>query len=388
MNIHEYQSKQLLCSFGVKVPESRIAKLDDDIEKLSTSLADQSWIVKAQVHAGGRGKAGGIIRVENRQNLASAVNQMLGTELITTQTAEIGLPINSVLIEEALEIQREIYIAMLVDRAKKRLAIIASAEGGMDIEQVAKETPEKIITTYIHPASGLQSNQIRSIAYQLNLQKDQIKELHVILSGIYDLFHAKDCSLIEINPLVVQKNGELIALDAKINFDENALFRHQDIVQLRDVSQEISSEADAKELGLNYVKLDGDIGCIVNGAGLAMATMDLIKHHGGEPANFLDVGGGVSQGKVSEAFKLVLSDKNVNAIFVNIFGGIVRCDLIAQGIIDALQDITLKVPVVVLLQGTNADEGKQLLQGISPNIIPASNLSEGAEQSIEQAKSR
>ena len=385
MHIHEYQAKALFKEFSIPVLTSQLVKMGDDIKSLSESIEKRTWIAKAQVHAGGRGKAGGIVRVEDPNELIATLSNMLGTSLVTKQTGKAGLPINAVLLEEIIEIDREIYLALLVDRETRQIAIIASAEGGVDIEQVALKTPEKIITHFIHPAAGLQPNQIRNIGYASKLDKPQIKQLQEILFNLYNLFVSNDCSLVEINPLVVDGSGNLVALDAKINLDDNALYRHQTTQELRDVSQENKAEAHAKELGLNYVKLNGNIGCIVNGAGLAMGTMDLVKHHGGEPANFLDVGGGTTQGKVTEAFKLVLSDKDVKAIFVNIFGGIVRCDLIAQGIIDAIQDIALQVPVIVLLQGTNATAGKKLLENKSKHIIPANTLAEGAQQAVRQA---
>ena len=388
MNIHEYQAKALFASRGIPVLASHLIQQGDDVVSICKTIDKKAWIVKAQVHAGGRGKGGGIVKIDDPSQLKSVVTKMLGTKLVTKQTGATGLPINAVLLEEIIGIEREIYLALLVDRDSKKIAIIASAEGGMDIEQVALKTPEKIITQYIHPAAGIQSNQIRSIGYALQLKKDQIKQLHEILVKLYKLFLSNDCSLVEINPLIVDKNNNLVALDAKINFDSNALYRQAEIEKLRDVSQEEKSEADAKELGLNYVKLDGNIGCIVNGAGLAMATMDLVKHHGGEPANFLDVGGGTTQGKVSQAFKLVLSAPNVNSIFVNIFGGIVRCDLIAQGILDAIKEVELQTPVTVLLQGTNAEEGKALLENQSAEIFPVSTLTEGALQAINLAVSQ
>ena len=385
MNIHEYQAKALFEKAGIPILNSRIVASDDNIKSLCDSIKGRSWIVKAQVHAGGRGKAGGIKKVDDPDQLYTVINNMLDSNLVTKQTDDEGLPINAVLLEEITEIEREIYLAFLVDRDSKKVALIASAEGGMDIEQVALQTPEKIFTQYIHPAAGLQSNQVRNIGYALLLSKSQLKQLHEILIKLYNLFLTYDCSLVEINPLIVDSQSNLIALDAKINFDDNALYRQKEIGKLRDVSQEKNSEANAKELGLNYVKLDGNIGCIVNGAGLAMATMDLVKHHGGEPANFLDVGGGTTQGKVTEAFKLVLSDQNVKSIFVNIFGGIVRCDLIAQGILDAIKDVHLKIPVAVLLQGTNAEEGKALMENQSNRLITVATLTEGAQQAIKLA---
>ena len=342
------------------------------------------------MHAGGRGKVGGVVIVEEGSELVPVVESMLSKTLITKQTGESGLPINAVLLEELTSIEREIYLAMLVDRTSKQIAIIASAEGGMDIEQVAEQTPEKILTHFIHPAAGLQSSQIRDIGYSLQLGKDQIKQLSKILQKLFKLFVDNDCSLVEINPLIVNKDSKLIALDAKITIDDNALYRHESLRALYDSTQQDQTEVKAKELGINYIKLGGQIGCIVNGAGLAMATMDLIKHHGGEPANFLDVGGGTTQDKVAEAFELVSSDPSVRSIFVNIFGGIVRCDLIAQGILDALEKmgekgIILNIPIIVLLQGTNATEGKKLLENTSPNIFPVDNLAVGAQRAITLA---
>lgn len=385
MHIHEHQAKAIFACNGIPILASHLVMVGDDIKSTCESIEKRSWIAKAQVHAGGRGKAGGIVRIDNPNELVSVVTKLLGTSLITKQTGETGLPINAVLLEEATDIQREMYLALLVDRGSKQIAVIASVEGGVDIEQVARQTPDKIITHFIHPAVGLQPNQIRNIGYALELEKNQHSQLQEVLFNLYNLFISSDCSLVEINPLIVDGSGNIVALDAKINFDDNALYRHRDFQELRDISQENISEANAKELGLNYVKLNGNIGCIVNGAGLAMATMDLVKHHGGEPANFLDVGGDTTQGKVAEAFKLVLGDKNVKSIFVNIFGGIVRCDLIAQGILNAIQEIALQIPVVVLLQGTNAIQGKKLLENQSSKIISANTLTEGAQQAIRLA---
>ena len=385
MHIHEHQAKALFRQYNIPVLNSKLVNLHDDLESICNEIGDQSCVVKAQVHAGGRGKAGGIVLVDDKSSLQSAISSLLGSRLVTKQTGESGLPINSLLLESATEIRKEYYLALLIDRSSKRVAIIVSAEGGMEIEQVAQQSPDKIITKLIYPVTGIQANQIREIGYALNLKNDQIKQLGEILINLYDLFISNDCSLAEINPLIEDGDKNLIALDAKLNFDDNALGRHHDISILYDRSQENESEAKAKEYGLSYVKLDGNIGCIVNGAGLAMATMDLIKHQGGEPANFLDVGGGTTQGKVSEAFKLVISDNNVKSIFVNIFGGIVRCDLIAQGILNALQEIDLNIPVIVLLQGTNSLEGKKLLENKNSKIIPVDNLSEGAHQAIRLA---
>ena len=385
MHIHEYQAKALLEKYGVPVLSSHVVMVRDDVNAFCETIESRAWIVKAQVHAGGRGKSGGIVKINDPKKLVEVVTNMLGSTLTTKQTGAVGLPINAVLLEEMTDIGREIYLALLVDRDARQIAIIASAQGGVDIEQVAKQNPEKIITHFIHPAAGLQPNQIRSIGYALGLDKNQHSQLQKISSSLYNLFVTNDCSLIEINPLIVDGAGKLVALDAKINIDDNALYRNIDIQALYDGSQEKISEANAKALGLSYIKLNGSIGCIVNGAGLAMATMDLIKHHGGEPANFLDIGGGTTQEKVAEAFKLVLSDKNTRSIFVNIFGGIVHCDLLAQGMLDAIQEIELQKPVVVLLQGTNAEEGKKLMEKQSEKIFPVTSLTQGAQQAIQLA---
>ena len=388
MNIHEYQAKAIFSRFGIPVLGSHLIKHGDNVESFCESLDHKAWMVKAQVHAGGRGKGGGIVQVMDKNDLESAISDLLGARLVTNQTDDEGLPVSAVLVEEAAQISRELYVAMLVDREQDQVAIIASAEGGMDIEQVALQTPEKIITQYIHPATGLQSNQIREIAYGLGLgKKSQFQQLHDILLKLFEVFVSCDCSLLEINPLIVDRDENLLALDAKINFDDNALFRQREIVELRDFTQENSHEQSARELNLNYVKLDGNIGCIVNGAGLAMATMDLIKHHGGEPANFLDIGGDTTQGKVEKAFKFILSDRNVKSVFINIFGGIVRCDLTAQGIVDALQKVPLLVPVIILLQGTNAAEGRRLLENHHKDIFLVTSLIEGAQQVVALANS-
>ncbi len=385
MHIHEYQAKALFKRYSIPVLTSTLVNLHDDLSSICEKIGDQEWMVKAQVHAGGRGKAGGIVRVKDKNKLLLTMSNLLGSRLVTKQTGENGLPVNSLLLESTTEIKKEFYLALLIDRSKKRIAIIASAKGGVDIEQVAQQSPEKIITIYINPVTRIQANQVRSMGFALKLENDQIKQLDKVVRNLYDLFISYDCSLVEVNPLIANNNNTFIALDAKIIFDDNAIERHQDISKLYDRTQENTSEAKAKELGLSYVKLDGNIGCIVNGAGLAMATMDLVKHHGGAPANFLDVGGGATQEKVTHAFKLVISDTNVKSIFVNIFGGIVQCDLIAQGILTAINEIDLQVTVVVLLQGTNSLEGKKLLENVSSRILPVENLTEGAQQAIQLA---
>lgn len=385
MNIHEFQAKILFKQFGIPTLPSKVVHIDDNIKFKCANYDNQKWIVKAQVHAGGRGKAGGILKANNKSEFYTTLSKLLGSRLVTNQTDEKGLPINSVLLEPIIEIESELYLALLVDRSNKRIAIIASAKGGMEIEQVALKSAGKVLTKYIHPATGIQVNQARSIGYELGLDNDQINQFSLIMMNLYDLFVSKNCNLIEINPLIIDKNKNLIALDAKINFDDNALQRHHEILDFYDHAQENESEAKAKKLELNYIKLEGDIGCIVNGAGLAMATMDLVKHNGGDPANFLDVGGGVTQKRVSEAFKIVLSDKNVKSIFVNIFGGIVRCDLIAQGILNTIIESNMQIPVIILLQGTNSLEGKVLLRGKSNYIFPVASLTEGAKKAIKLA---
>lgn len=386
MNIHEYQAKAIFSRFGVPVPDSHLIRTGDDIEPFCETLEPYTWVAKAQVHAGGRGKAGGVVRADDKQDLVAAVSGMLGTRLVTPQTGEDGLPVQAVLLEKAVEIHRELYLALLVDRESGRVAIIASTEGGMDIEQVAQQAPDRILTQLVHPAAGLQPGQARTLAYALGLPKDQVRQLQAILFALFELFVSSDCSLVEINPLILDGEGRLVALDAKINIDDNALYRQVEIAKLRDPAQGNRDEEQACTLGLNYIRLGGSIGCIVNGAGLAMATMDLIKHHGGEPANFLDVGGAITQEKVAEAFKLVVRDAGVKAVLVNIFGGIVRCDLLASGILDALQSVSLQVPVVVLLQGTRAAEGRQLLENRHTLLHQADTLTEAAQRAIRLAR--
>jgi len=382
MNLHEFQAKALFREHGVPVPSgvpvSDVAALDGAVE----SLGGEAWVAKAQVHAGGRGKAGGVRLVKGRDELAAAVKDLLGSQLVTHQTGPAGLPVRTVLVESLTDIDRELYVSLLVDRARRRVAIMASAAGGMDIETVAAETPEKIITLHVDPAAGFMPYQGRRVAFALGLQGPQVSALVKLLARLYTLFVESDASLVEINPLVVTQAGELIALDGKINLDDNGLYRHPALAELRDASQEDEREARAREHELNYVRLDGNIGCMVNGAGLAMATMDLIKLHGGEPANFLDVGGGTTAARVAEAFKLILSDDSVQAVFVNIFGGIVRCDLIAEGIINAVKEVHVTVPVVVRLEGTNVDQGKQMLADSGLNIITAESLTDGAKRVV------
>lgn len=385
MYIHEYQSKRLLHSYDIPVPRSEVFTQGDSIEKFIANFGSESWIVKAQVHAGGRGKAGGILWAHTQEELKKSINKLLGRQLVTKQTDSAGLPVNTLLVEKPAEIQREIYLSLLVDRASKKVTAIASAEGGVNIEQVAAESPEKIASVSIHKSSGIQGYHARILARQLQLNKQQFSQFSHILRQMYALFTDSDASLIEINPLVITQDETLLALDAKMNFDDNALFRHKKIASLKDPTQENPIELKARQYDLNYVKLDGNVGCIVNGAGLAMATMDLIKHHGGEPANFLDVGGNTNAERVTQAFKLLLEDENVRTIFVNIFGGIVRCDVIAKGILQAIEHTELTLPVIVLLQGTNAEEGKAILKDQHPCLLAASELTQGATLAIENA---
>ena len=378
MNIHEFQAKQLFRDYGIPVPDGAPATSVAEAVAVAREIDSDGWMVKAQVHAGGRGKAGGVKRAAGIEAVEQISSSLLGTHLVTHQTTAAGQPVNTLLIEQTSEIQRELYFSMLVDRASKRIVMMASTEGGMDIEAVAAATPEKILSVSIDPVAGLQGYQVREFGFGLGLTGEQIKQLGRIMHGLYKLFCEKDCSLLEINPLIVSGKDELMALDAKINFDDNALYRHADITALLDASQDDEKEHHAQQFGLNYISLEGNIGCLVNGAGLAMATMDLIKLHGGEPANFLDVGGGTSAEKVAEAFKLILSDSKVAAILVNIFGGIVRCDLIAEGVIRAVREVGISIPVVVRLEGTNVEQGRALLRDSGLSIITGEGLTDAA----------
>ncbi|MBW6452950.1 MAG: ADP-forming succinate--CoA ligase subunit beta, partial [Methyloprofundus sp.] len=376
---------QLFRDYKIPVPESMVVTSAEQALAAAQTLSGDTFAIKAQVHAGGRGKVGGVKIVKTAAAAAEAAGQMLGQRLITQQTTAAGLPINSVLIEQTTAIKREFYLSLIIDRHSEKLCFIASEAGGMDIEAVAAESPEKIISLFIHPAAGLQAYQCRQIAFALGLQGEQLKKLQQLMTGMMQLFLDKDASQIEINPLVESEAGDLLALDAKINFDDNACALHQDILALRDTSQEDAKENSAKQFDLNYITLEGNIGCMVNGAGLAMATMDLVKLKGGTPANFLDVGGGTTTEKVTEAFKLIVSDNNVKAVLVNIFGGIVQCDVIAKGILGALAQINTDLPVIVRLEGTHAEEGRALLHNVAPNIIPAKDLDDAAEQAVALA---
>ena len=382
MNLHEYQAKKLFTEYGIPVPLGKPAHSVKEALRYAAELKGEGWVIKAQVHAGGRGKAGGVKLAQSMGEVEDIVRNMLGRQLITKQSAPTGQPVNCVLVQGMADIASEYYLGMLVDRASKRVAIIASSAGGMDIEEVAATQPDKIFNTIIEPVLGVQSFQSRRIAYALGLNEDQQKQLNKIIKALYRLFIDKDLSLIEINPLILTKAGQLEALDAKVSIDDNALYRQTNLEEWRDPTQEDEKESVAKRYDLNYVTLDGNIACMVNGAGLAMATMDIIKLHGGEPANFLDVGGGATSEKVAEAFKLIVSDPKVQAILVNIFGGIVRCDLIAEGVIKAVQEVGVNVPVVVRLEGTNVEEGKKLLSDSKLSIIPADDLADAATKVV------
>jgi len=387
MNLHEYQAKALFKEYGVATPINGVVNSVDQVDPLLSSLETDRYVVKAQVHAGGRGKAGGVKVVSSKEEAKKAVESLLGTNLVTFQTDAKGQPVNQVLIETPCDIERELYLGAVLDRSLRRVVVMASTEGGMEIEKVAEETPEKILKTAIHPTVGLQPYQCRKLAFGLGLEGDQIKQFSKILAGLMKLFHEKDLSLIEINPLVVTKQGDLLCLDGKINIDDSALYRQPAIEKLRDATQEDEREVKAKEWDLNYIALDGEIGCMVNGAGLAMATMDLIKLHGGSPANFLDVGGTATKERTSEAFKIILSDSNVKAVLVNIFGGIVRCDMIAEGIIGAVEEVHVEVPVVVRLEGNNAEKGRELLNNSGLSIIAAEGLDQAAEKVVQSIAS-
>jgi succinyl-CoA synthetase beta subunit len=385
MNLHEYQAKGVFAQYGVPVPQGQVVSSMTEAEHAAQALGGNRWVVKAQVHAGGRGKAGGVKLVGSIDELKAEADRLLGSRLVTHQSGAEGQPINQLLVEGVSDIARELYMSVVVDRARRRIVFMASSEGGMDIEEVAAKTPEKIHTVAVDPVVGLQPYQTRQIAFGLGLEGTQVKELGAIMGGLYRLFNERDASLVEINPLVVTGEGHLIALDAKVNLDENALYRQPEMAKLRDPSQEDERENSARQHDLNYVRLDGSIGCMVNGAGLAMATMDLIKLSGGEPANFLDVGGGTTAAKVAEAFKLILSDDKVQAILVNIFGGIVRCDLIAEGIIAAVKEVDARVPVVVRLEGTNVEQGRRMLAESGLAIQATESLTEAAKLVVAAA---
>ena len=386
MNIHEHQAKELLRGFGVAVPKGIAAFTVDEAVSAAKKLGSNVTVVKAQIHAGGRGKAGGVKVVTSAAEVKTEAQRILGSTLVTHQTGPAGKEVQRLYIEEGCDIATELYLSMLVDRSSSQITIIASTEGGMDIEAVAAETPERILTISIDPATGLKPHHIRSVANALKLTGTSGKQASGFLSGIYRAFTKLDASLVEINPLVVTSSGDLLALDAKMSFDDNALFRQKDVLALRDLTEEDEREVKASEFDLNYIKLDGTIGCMVNGAGLAMATMDIIKLEGGEPANFLDVGGSATTERVTEAFKIILSDKNVEGILVNIFGGIMRCDVIAEGVVEAARTLGLTKPLVVRLEGTNVEKGKQIMGESGLAIISADNLGDAAKKIVAAVK--
>ncbi|GAB3098081.1 ADP-forming succinate--CoA ligase subunit beta [Lysobacter terrae] len=382
MNFHEYQAKQLFAEYGIAVPAGRVARTPEEAVDAAKAIGGDFWVVKAQIHAGGRGKAGGVKLAKTLDEVRDYAKGMLGTKMATYQTAGVELPVDSVLVTQATDIAKELYLSVLVDRSSKSVTFIASAEGGMDIEQVAHEKPEAIHTLHVNYVQGLQPYQCRDLGFAMGLNAKQVNQLTKIMLGLFKLFHEKDLALVELNPLAIMTSGDLAVLDGKINSDDNATFRHPELAAMRDIRQEDETEVKASQHDLNYVTMDGNIGCMVNGAGLAMATMDVISLNGGSPANFLDVGGGATKERVTEAFKLILSSDKVKAIFVNIFGGIVRCDMIADGIIAAVKEVDVKVPVIVRLEGTNVEAGKELLKNSGLAITPADDINDGAKKAV------
>ncbi|MBA2270458.1 MAG: ADP-forming succinate--CoA ligase subunit beta [Chthoniobacterales bacterium] len=393
MNIHEYQAKELLQKFGVATPRGKVARTPEEAELAARELGTEDLVVKAQVHAGGRGKGtftngfkGGVHLCKSPEEAREIASKMLGQTLVTHQTGPAGRVVNTVLVAESVEIEREIYFAILLDRATGGPVIVASTEGGVEIETVAEKSPEKIIRETVHPLGGLQPYQTRKLARQLGFDSGQIKAASKLFDGLFQTFMACDCSMVEVNPLVVTDKGQVLALDAKFNFDDNALYRHTELAALRDVAEEDPREVEASKFGLNYIGLDGNIACLVNGAGLAMATMDIIKFYGGSPANFLDVGGGATEEQVTEAFKILVADENVKAILVNIFGGIMKCDVIAQGIVNAVKAVNLPVPLVVRLEGTNVEAGKKIIAESGLPVTTADDLGDAAQKAVQAAQ--
>ena len=396
MNIHEYQAKGLLRSYGAPVSDGRIVVKSEDAKTAAGELDGPVWVVKAQIHAGGRGKgtfkekdageSGGVRIAKSAEQAAAEAKKMLGRTLVTHQTGPDGKQVNRVYVEQGAEIDRELYLALLVDRATSRISFVCSTEGGMDIEEVAANNPEKIVSFSVDPATGYQAFHGRKVAFSLGLENSQVKECVKLTGQLFKAFLEKDMEMLEINPLIVTKNGNLIVLDAKVGFDSNAIYRHQDIADLRDTTEEDPKELEASKYELNYIALDGEIGCMVNGAGLAMATMDIIKLYGAEPANFLDVGGGATKEKVTEAFKIITSDPKVKGILVNIFGGIMRCDVIAEGVVAAVKEVGLQVPLVVRLEGTNVEKGKGIINNSGLDVIAANDLKDGAEKIVSAVK--
>ncbi len=386
MNIHEYQGKEILRQYGVKVPNGKVAYAVEEAVEAAKQLGSDVTVVKAQIHAGGRGKAGGVKIAKNVDEVRTYADEILGKTLVTHQTGPQGQEVKRLLIEEGCDIQKEYYIGLVLDRATSRVVMMASEEGGTEIEEVAAATPEKIFKEVIDPVVGLTGFQARRLAFNINIPHDLLGKAVKFMIGLYTAFVEKDCSIAEINPLVTTGDGEVLALDAKLNFDDNALFRQKDIMDLRDFDEEDEKEVEASKYDLSYISLNGNIGCMVNGAGLAMSTMDIIKHYGGEPANFLDVGGGATAEKVTEAFKIILSDKNVKGIFVNIFGGIMKCDVIAEGVVEATKQVGLEIPLVVRLEGTNVARGKKILEASELNITSANSMADGAQKIVSMVK--
>ncbi|MEN1930837.1 ADP-forming succinate--CoA ligase subunit beta [Staphylococcus hominis] len=386
MNIHEYQGKEIFRAMGVAVPEGRVAFTAEEAVEKAKELNSDVYVVKAQIHAGGRGKAGGVKIAKSLSEVETYANELLGKQLVTHQTGPEGKEVKRLYIEEGCDIQKEYYVGFVIDRATDRITLMASEEGGTEIEEVAAKTPERIFKETIDPVIGLSPFQARRIAFNINIPKESVNKAAKFLLSLYNVFVEKDCSIVEINPLVTTGDGDVLALDAKLNFDDNALFRHKDILELRDLEEEDPKEIQASKYDLSYIALDGDIGCMVNGAGLAMATMDTINHFGGTPANFLDVGGGATKEKVTEAFKIILGDDNVKGIFVNIFGGIMKCDVIAEGIVAAVKEVELTLPLVVRLEGTNVKRGKEILNESGLAIEPAATMAEGAQQIVKLVK--
>ncbi|MGM0902017.1 MAG: ADP-forming succinate--CoA ligase subunit beta [Bacillota bacterium] len=386
MNIHEYQGKEVLRQYGVSVPNGKVAFTVEEAVEAAKELGTQVCVVKAQIHAGGRGKAGGVKVAKNLDEVRTYASEILGKTLVTHQTGPEGKEVKRLLIEEGCDIKKEYYVGLVLDRATSRVVLMASEEGGTEIEEVAEATPEKIFKEQIDPVVGLTAFQARRIAFNINIPKELVNQAVKFMMGLYNAYVEKDCSIAEINPLVVTGDGKVMALDAKLNFDSNALYRHKDILEFRDLDEEDQKEIEASKYDLSYISLDGNIGCMVNGAGLAMSTMDIVKHYGGDPANFLDVGGGATAEKVTEAFKIILSDKNVKGIFVNIFGGIMKCDVIAEGVVEAAKQVGLQVPLVVRLEGTNVDLGKKILNESGLNLVAAESMADGAQKIVSLVK--
>jgi len=386
MNIHEFQAKEILRRFGVAVPRGVVVATAAEAQAAAQQLGEGVTVVKAQIHAGGRGKGGGVKVVKSPQEAAEKARQMLGKNLVTHQTGPEGRQVRRILVEQGVEIERELYLAMVLDRAQSRVTVICSSEGGVDIEEVAAKTPQKILKETVDPVIGLATFQCRRLAFALNIPAELIGKAVAVMQGLYRAFEETDASLAEINPLIITKDGQIMALDAKMNFDSNAFFRQKEVVALRDLDEEDPREVEASQYDLSYISLDGNIACMVNGAGLAMATMDIIKHYGGEPANFLDVGGGADQEKVAEAFRILLADSRVRGVLINIFGGIMRCDVLAQGVVDAARELKITVPLVVRMQGTNVEQGRQILEGSGLTIISADTMAEAAEKIVKAVK--